>query len=105
MHRLTGITAGEEIKISKDCLPGAVLFPAFVVQSHDAKSPSSDASTSSPLPSTSVQANPTDTPSAISPPPSGLEVPSSSPSIMSPPADLKALKKSDHRYLVITRDR
>merc|ERR1712139_627754 len=30
---------------------------------------------------------------------------SSSPAIMSPAADLKALKKVDHRYLVVTRER
>merc|ERR1711871_1754221 len=108
MHRLSGIRAGDEIKISKDSLPGAVLFPAFVVRSNEVKSPESNASTS-PLPATPPQANTNETMNSTCPSPSSaappLEVPSSSPAIMSPLADLKALKKADHRYLVVTRER
>merc|ERR1711968_283064 len=77
MHRLAGISSGEKIAITKDSLPGAVLFPAFVV--------SADSSSQRSTPATPVQG---DGESKAPIPPTG-----------------KALDKQDHRYLVVTRER
>jgi hypothetical protein len=77
MHRLSGIVRGEKICIDKDSLPGAVLFPAFIVP----KAEDSDAA----LVATAV----------------GSVVSEAVGTVVEKATPLKSL----HRYLVVTRDR